>query len=612
MTRKRWFNRKTVKTATTAVRSPVIAEALERRQLLSSVPNPAAYPLDGAIPQGNGFPAGSASPPGYSPTQIEDAYGINDISFNGVTGTGAGQTIAIVVAYDNPNLVDSTDPSFDTSDLHNFDVAFGLPDPPSFRKIDQTGGTSYPSENAGWANEAALDVEWTHAIAPQASIVLVEASSTNLTDLIEGAAAYAANMQNVSIVTMSFAVNEFYGETSYDSYLVTPSGHQGVTFLAASGDNGNVGGYPAFSPNVVSVGATTLTLSGNNYVSETGLNTSGGGISQYESKPSYQFGVTQSSTFRTIPDVAINGDKNTGVSVYDSLNGGSSTPWYKIGGTSASTPIWAGLMAITNQGRKNIGLGTLDGTSQTLPRLYSLNSSDFHDITSGSNGFSAGTGYDLVTGLGTPIANKLVPDLAGGNTVSGTVFADTNGDGTLDSGESGLSGYTAYIDLYDSGTEQGADPSAVSDSSGLFQFSDLPGGTYRLSQPTPPGVDLTTPAYQTITVGYDSTLTDQDIGFKPTGAAAKLGFSQQPTEVIIGNVITPVITVDVEDASGGIVTSDNSAITLSVASGGGSLGGMLTVNAFDGVATFSNISVTATGNETLKAADGSLTSTGDR
>ena len=589
-----------------ALQASVVVETLERRQLLSAVIDPSAHPTTQAEPQA-GFQAGSATKTGYSPDQIRSAYGISGISFNGVTGTGAGQTIAIIVAHDNPKLVNSTDSAFSSSDLHSFDAAYGLSDPPSFRKIDQNGGSSYPTEDPGWANEAALDVEWTHVIAPQANIVLVEASSTNLSDLIDGAAAYAAIIPGVSAITMSFAVNEFYGESSYDAALVTPSGHSGVTFLAASGDNADVGGYPAYSPNVIAVGGTTLNLSGNNYSSETGLNTSGGGKSTYEPKPAYQFAQPQ-YTVRTIPDVSIEGDKNTGVSVYDSLNGGTGAPWYKIGGTSAGTPIWAGLVAIANQGRASIGLGALDGVTQTLPRLYSLNSADFHDITSGNNGLPAGPGYDLVTGIGTPIANKLVPDLAGGNKIAGTIFSDTNANASLDSGESGLSDYTAYIDLYSSGTNQGVDPSVVSGANGQYQFTDLAGGTYRLSQTVPPGVDLTTSAYQSVTVGFNSNVAGKNIGYKPTGAVSKLGFGQQPTAVIVGTVINPAITVDVEDASGGIVTSDNSSITLSVASGGGSLGGTLTVNAVNGVATFTNITVTSTGSESLRATDGSLSS----
>jgi hypothetical protein len=588
-----------------------VAEALEVRQLLSAASNLnlVAHPVDEPANPTSTLAGATASPTGFSVAQIDGAYGIGGISFKGVTGTGAGQTIAIIAAYDNPDLVDSTSSDFDSSDLHQFDLTMNLPDPPSFKKVDENGSATNfpPSTDPGWANEEDLDVEWTHAIAPDANILLVECYTANLSDLINSAVQYVVTVPDVTVVTMSFALNEFPGETADDSFLETPTGHKGITFLAASGDDADIVQYPSASPNVVSVGATALTLSGDNYVSETGSNSSGGGISQYESKPSYQYAVTQSSTMRTTPDVAIDGNEYTGLDVYCAFDGGSATPWYSVGGTSASTPMWAGLVAIADQGRATLGLGSLDGPSQTLPFLYSLNSSDFHDITTGSNGYSAGAGYDLVTGLGTPIANKLVPDLVGGNTVSGTVFNDANGNGTKNTGEAGLGGYTVFIDLYDSGVEQGADPSTVSTSNGSYEFTDLPGGTYRLSQPTPDGVTLTTATYRTVTLGFDTTTSGENIGFKSTGAAAQLAFSQQPSTVVVGSVITPAITVDVEDANGNIIRTDSSAVTLSI-SGGASLGGTLTVDAVEGVATFSNISVSSTGSLTLIASDGTLRS----
>ena len=121
---------------------------LEQRCLLSMTA--VAEPLAGALP------AGSASPPGLSPATIKHAYGIDAIKFGSVTGDGSGQTIAIVTAYDNPQLVSTSDSRFSTSDLHKFDQQFGLPDPPSFRKVDEHGGTSYPGPSPTWANEAAL------------------------------------------------------------------------------------------------------------------------------------------------------------------------------------------------------------------------------------------------------------------------------------------------------------------------------------------------------------------------------------------------------------------------------------------------------------------------
>jgi subtilase family serine protease len=586
----------------------IVAEALEFRRLLSALPNPQAVPTDNAIPLVGNIPAGNTSPTGFSPSQISSAYNINDIQFNGTAGDGTGQTIAIVVAYDNPMFVDTGSAGFATSDLHLFDEQYGLPDPPSFTKVDQNGGTQYPGTNPGWANETALDVEWTHALAPRANILLVECSSTNLSNLIESGVQYATQTSGVSVVTMSFAVPEFMGETSYDSFLESPSNH-GVTFVAASGDNGNQGGYPAYSPNVVSVGATTLTLSGNSYGSETGRNTSGGGISTYEAKPTYQQSVTQSVSSRTSPDVAFDGDPNTGASVYDSFNGGSSNPWYKVGGTSFSAPAWAALIAIADQGRAQIGLGSLDSASQTLPRLYSISGSDFHDITSGSNGSSAGSGYDLVTGRGTPIADKLVVDLAGGNSVSGTVFVDSNGNGTRDSGENGLANVSVFSDIYGNGVFGGADQQVTSGANGTFDLSDLPGGTYKIAATAPPGYTLTTTNDFTITGTFGSSITGKTFGLKASNNPAKLAFSQVTSTATAGSLITPPVTVEVVDSSGNLVPSDNSMVTLSIASGSATLGGTLTEQAVNGVATFSDLTLSVAGADALKATDGSLTST---
>ena len=145
-----------------------------------------------------------------------------------VQGTGAGQTIAIVDAYNDPNIV---------ADLKVFDAEFGLAAPPSFKVVNQSGSSSLPSTDAGWSMEIALDVEWAHAIAPGANILLVEANSSSLTDLLS-AVKYAAQQPGVSTVSMSWSAGEFFGESSYDSYFTTPAGHVGVTFLAATGDDG--------------------------------------------------------------------------------------------------------------------------------------------------------------------------------------------------------------------------------------------------------------------------------------------------------------------------------------------------------------------------------------
>jgi subtilisin-like proprotein convertase family protein len=392
-----------------------------------------AYPL-----------AGSATPGGYAPAQMRHAYGFDQIFFDGgtIVGDGSGQTVAIVNAYHTPTAA---------ADLAAFNAYFGLPAPPDFVQVDQSGGTNYPGSSSGWALETALDVQWAHAFAPGASILLVEANSANFSDLMV-AVDYARNQPGVSVVSMSWGTSgEFASETSYDFHFTTPVDHAGVTFFAAAGNSGGPGGYPAYSPNVVAVGGTSLTLNASHEIaSEVAWSGSGGGISQYESQPSWQNGVvTQTTTQRAMPDVAFDANPSTGVPVYDTFNNSASTPWTKVAGTSFATPSWGALVAIADQGRTLAGLPVLDmPTLMTL--LYAMPASNFNDIVSGSSGGSspqaAGPGYDLVTGRGSPRAQLVVDSLVGVSTVSGIVFNDANGNGTLD-GESGLSGWRVYADL---------------------------------------------------------------------------------------------------------------------------------------------------------------------
>src|SRR5262249_9257380 len=191
-------------------------------------------------------------------------------------------------------------------------------------------------------------------------------------------------------VSMSWGGNEFWGESSYDSTFTTPSGHTGVTFVAASGDSGAWSGpsYPATSPNVLAVGGTTLRLHANSsYRSESGWTGSTGGFSgydmywrYYEAAPSYQVAAQRavglSYGVRTTPDVSFNGDPNSGVSVFDSVPYNGQSGWYQVGGTSAGVPAWAALVAIADQGLTRGGKGTLT-TDQLESQLYSLPSSDF-------------------------------------------------------------------------------------------------------------------------------------------------------------------------------------------------------------------------------------------
>ncbi len=362
---------------------------------------------------------------GYTPTQIRHAYGFDQVTFGSVIGNGAGQTIAIVDAYGDPNIA---------NDLHVFDLAFGLPDP-TFTKVSQTGNTKYPATNAGWALETALDVEWAHAIAPAAKILLVEANTSSLSNLLT-AVDYARKQAGVSVVSMSWGSNEFSSEASYDSHFTTPNGHAPVTFVASSGDTGALPIWPAVSTNVLSVGGTSLYLnSDNTWQSESAWSGSGGGYSAYEKEATWQTGV-QTSGKRSSPDVAYDANPNTGFAVYDSVSYNNQSGWFQVGGTSAGAPQWAALVAIADQGRALSGLSTLGKTQMDV---YSLAKSDFHDITTGSSSssygsFAAKAGYDLVTGIGTPSAgstgNLVIQQLISASVTVNSTTSSSGGGGS--------------------------------------------------------------------------------------------------------------------------------------------------------------------------------------
>jgi subtilase family serine protease len=412
-------------------RPRLICESLEHRQLLSANPAVTSAAQVTAQPSVDVIPLVSTGPSGYSPQQIQTAYGVNQIKFSGgtVTGNGAGETIAIVDAYNDPNI---------SLDLAKFDSEYKLSALPSFTVKNLGASTT----NAGWALETSLDVEWAHAIAPAANIVLVEAASSNLNSLFS-AVSYASKLPGVGVVSMSWGTPEFWGEQQYDSIFTTPAGHTGVTYVASSGDSGAWYGpmYPSVSPNVLAVGGTSLTLNSNGtYGSDTGWSGSTGGFSgtdmgfwSYEAAPSYQVAAQASVGLnygvRTTPDVSFNANPNTGVAVYDSVSYSGQSGWFEVGGTSAAAPAWAGLVSITDQGLATGGKGTLT-SAQTLTDLYSLPSSDFHDITTGFNGYSATAGYDLITGLGTPKSNVLVAGLLAANGVSSKVVT-TNSVATV-------------------------------------------------------------------------------------------------------------------------------------------------------------------------------------
>src|SRR5216684_166952 len=324
-------------------------------------------------------PAASVS---YTPAQIRHAYG-----FDQVAATGAGQKIAIVDAYGNASI---------QNDLDMFCSRFGL----SSTTVQILGNNT--SSDASWAMETALDVEWAHVVAPGATIILSVAGSSSVADLL--AAVDAAVNAGATVVSMSWGGPEFAGMSTYDSHFNRPN----VTFTASSGDNGAGVEWPAVSPYVIGVGGTSLYLDANgNRSSETAWSGSGGGISSYYTEPAYQTGW-QTSNRRGVPDVSYLADPNTGVLVYDSVNGG----WFVVGGTSASAPQWAALIALANELRVNSGSAPLSSPQSVLYALaqgsttvpYTINPAYFYDVSQGNNGgYNAAPRYDFVTGLGSPV-----------------------------------------------------------------------------------------------------------------------------------------------------------------------------------------------------------------
>ena len=359
------------------------------------------------------------NPSGILPVEFRAAYG-----FNQIANQGAGVTIALVDAYEDPNIVSDT--AFYANYFHKA--------PCNLTVVNQA-----TIEGQGWDLEESLDVQQACALAPDANIVLVEAASNSFTDLLTAVQTATQSPYNASVVSMSWGGGESEGQNEFDSYFcnITNSLGQPVTFVAATGDGGHGTIYPSTSPCVVAAGGTTLALNTAtplpnplelNYGHESTWNGSGGGISCYsggngpcagggEPEPSWQ--VTACAAYspagsRCVPDIASDANPGTGVPVYDTY---SERGWVQVGGTSVATPDWGSFFTLVNSKRVANGGTTLSTADADLYTFY-YNSTDyanyFHDITSGTNGScgsqcDTGVGYDLVTGIGTFQANNLYP-----------------------------------------------------------------------------------------------------------------------------------------------------------------------------------------------------------
>lgn len=382
----------------------------------------------------------------YTPAQIRAAYGLPALPAAGATLSaaqaaqlGAGQTVYIVDAMHDPNAA---------AELAAFNQKFGLPACATkaiaataalplpaaptagcefsvvYSSASATMASAPPAYDAGWATEITLDVQWAHATAPLARIVLIEAPDASLNSLV--AAVKLANAMGPGVVSMSFGAAEGNWTASVDAAFTSA----GMTYLAATGDSGAAVSWPSVSANVLAVGGTSLSYTGSGARSETGWTGTGGGTSAYTPTPSYQTSAVPglgAVAHRTVADVAFNADPYSGQYVAVMSQGSSTVNWISAGGTSLSTPQWAGLVAVANAMRASAGKARLGaphsvlyGQIATVPGTYA---GAFADITSGSNGTcatcKAGAGYDRLTGLGTPNATSLLGTLSG-STVAAT------------------------------------------------------------------------------------------------------------------------------------------------------------------------------------------------
>jgi hypothetical protein len=529
------------------------------------------------VSDSRGKPLASVAPTGLGPATIRSVYG-----FASDGTAGAGQTIAIVDAYDDPSA---------ESDLNVFSSQYGLPACTTangcFRKVNQSGGSSYPRSNSGWALEISLDVQWAHAIAPGAKILLVEASSNSFSNLL-AAEDYAKS--HAQYVSNSWGGSESSGESGYDSHF----SQSGVSFFVSAGDSGLPAEYPSASPKVISVGGTTLSFNSDGSLkSETGWSSGGGGCSAYETATAAQasfdqYGQVGCNGKRATPDVALDADPNSGVSVYDSTSYYGQRGWWTVGGTSASSPMWAAAAADT-------------GTLVDAAAVYNGDGINFRDITVGSNGAACLVGFDLCSGRGSWLYAASSPPPSQASLSFATAAQ------TLTAGQP-----SAAIQVSLSAAQTSDVAVSLSSSSPTGQFATNAGGPWTSNSLTIPQGQTTSPSfyYQDKSAG-SATLTARasgitsasqtetvnpavlhSIAVSPTTATVTVGGTQQFTasgQDQYGN------SVDVSTASWGTTAPG----TLSPSSGSstvftaGTVGGTGSVTAAIG-STYGSASVTVT------------------
>ncbi|MRX11483.1 peptidase S53 [Pseudoduganella sp. FT25W] len=540
----------------------------------------------------------------YTPAQIRAAYGLPTLpaSFTGLTTAqaaqlGAGQTIYIVDAQHNPNVA---------AELSAFNTKFGLP--ACTTKAIATNASlplatasstacelsvvystaagamtsSAPSYDSGWATEIALDVQWAHATAPLARIVLIETASSSYDNLLGGVR--LANNLGAGIVSMSFGGSESSGTSSADSVFSAAN----MTYLAATGDSGAGVAWPSVSPKVLAVGGTTLTYTGGTR-SEVVWSSTGGGVSQYVATPSYQSTAVPgmgTAARRTVADVAFNADPNSGQYVAVIASGGSTVKWTSVGGTSLATPQWAGLIAVANALRAVNGKAVLAAPHAALytniSTVAGTYASVFADITKGSHGScsacSGEVGYDQATGLGTPNATALLSTLSGLTVQTAPVVTSASISGKAGTALSFTVSVTASNAV--SYTLTGAPSGMAISSAGVVSWAAPVAGTYSVTVTAKDSkTGLSGQGVYTVVIAAASTTTTGTTGTGTTGTATGGG------PVIKASAITGVAG---RALSGTISISDATSKSVSVSISGAPLGMSFQVSGMQIVASWAS------------------------
>ena len=331
---------------------------------------------------GDAVSPAATTPSGKSPANLQSAYNLPSST------AGSGQTVAIVDAYNDPNA---------EADLAVYRSYFGLSACTTangcFKKVNQTGGTTYPATDGGWAEEISLDIDMVSAVCPNCKIILVEATTSSFANL--GTAVNEAATLGANAISNSYGSSGDASDSTYSKYY----NHAGIAVTASSGDSGYGISYPASSHYVTAVGGTTLTAASSTTRgwTETAWADAGSGCSTYNTALTGQASFSTGCSKRAEADVSADADPATGVSVYDSYAYQGYSGWLTFGGTSVSSPIIASVFALA-------------GNAASIDNNYPYtHSTSLYDVTSGSNGScstsqwcTARTGWDGPTGLGTP------------------------------------------------------------------------------------------------------------------------------------------------------------------------------------------------------------------